>query len=329
MGGRGKRVATIGLMFIGAVAGAGFASGQEIWQFFGRHGPAGRWGLLLVVLSFWVVGVRALEHGQASQGRLDRFLAGFYPPRWVPVLEGAWLAFLAGQMALVAVGAGWTLGDLTGWPRVWGAGLTMLLTVATVLGGAGRVLRVNNLLTPLLMALMLAVAGLHRPHGVPAPGAAGGWWHSAGLYAAYNGLMGLVVLIALGPQLRARPERLAAAGLGALGLGALALAVWAVVATLPQPGQLPMVEAARRIGPGWGRAYALGLWVALFTTGVGEGFALVSRFGRRAAWSLLLAVGLAGWGFRELLVTLYPIMSVLAVLFLLPLIRHPRQIPSL
>lgn len=48
-------VLNVALMFVGAIMGAGFASGRELWQFFGVFGIRGKIGVLLVefFLSFW------------------------------------------------------------------------------------------------------------------------------------------------------------------------------------------------------------------------------------------------------------------------------------
>ena len=40
----------VALMFVGAIMGAGFASGREIWQFFGVFGKQGRIGILLIAV---------------------------------------------------------------------------------------------------------------------------------------------------------------------------------------------------------------------------------------------------------------------------------------
>ena len=42
----------VALMFVGAIMGAGFASGREIWQFFGVFGKQGRIGILLIAVLF-------------------------------------------------------------------------------------------------------------------------------------------------------------------------------------------------------------------------------------------------------------------------------------
>ena len=49
-------VLNVALMFVGAIMGAGFASGREIWQFFGVFGEKGIVGALLVGILFIFLG---------------------------------------------------------------------------------------------------------------------------------------------------------------------------------------------------------------------------------------------------------------------------------
>ena len=49
-------IINVALMFVGAIMGAGFASGREIWQFFGVFGAKGKIGVLLVGVLFIILG---------------------------------------------------------------------------------------------------------------------------------------------------------------------------------------------------------------------------------------------------------------------------------
>lgn len=46
----------VAVMYIGAIMGAGFASGRETWQFFGVFGGYGRAGILIFAAIFMAVG---------------------------------------------------------------------------------------------------------------------------------------------------------------------------------------------------------------------------------------------------------------------------------
>ena len=43
-------------LYVGAIIGAGFASGREIWQFFGLFGEKGIYGVVIFALLFFAIG---------------------------------------------------------------------------------------------------------------------------------------------------------------------------------------------------------------------------------------------------------------------------------
>ena len=57
-----KRITTLqlALSFVGVFLGAGFVSGQELWQFFACFGPAGLLGFLLSAGLFLLVDLALL-----------------------------------------------------------------------------------------------------------------------------------------------------------------------------------------------------------------------------------------------------------------------------
>ena len=52
---------TLAFTYVGCFLGAGFISGQELWQFFGRFGENGFWGLLLAMALFLFFGILLLR----------------------------------------------------------------------------------------------------------------------------------------------------------------------------------------------------------------------------------------------------------------------------
>ena len=57
----------LGLTFAGCFLGAGYVSGQELWQFFGSFGKSGIIGLLLAMLLLLVVGIMMVWLGGMTQ----------------------------------------------------------------------------------------------------------------------------------------------------------------------------------------------------------------------------------------------------------------------
>jgi uncharacterized membrane protein YkvI len=309
----------IGLAYVGTVVGAGFASGQEIWQFFSRHGPWGGAGILLAGSVFFFLGSAALERGHAGTTQFSQFLRESYG-RFGLVLEYATTIILALGIGVVAVGGGATLSLLAGWPP----GLTSLLMLAAVIMtavlGGKTVVRVNIVIVPYLLTLtMLAALGSHpstrslhfSPHG---------WWFSATLYVSYNLFTGMMALLGMGALLPSRADAKRAALLGAVMLTGMALLEHRVLMGLGNVGDLPMLVVAEARGGFFRDLFGASLLAAMYTTGIGEAFALVARYGKlRSQWVWLSGI-MIGWPFQSLVSAIYPVLGVLSVAFWAPLI---------
>ncbi len=313
------RSVAVGLTYVGAVVGAGFASGQEIYVFFARHGAVGVLGLLVAGSAFFVVGWVALERGRRSGPGMTYRNRGLN--RMVDILT---VVFLTAGLTVVISGGGAALGILFGLPEsVGGLGtLVIILTIAWL--GVDWVVRSNVILMPYLIALTVCVSVRYVPRGtllLHAPSTPGHWALSALLYVSYNLFTAVLVLLGLGRSMTSRTGTAAAALLGAAVLTIMGLIEHRVLLSLLAVGPLPLVSAAHQIHPALGTLYGISLWIALFTTGIAEAYVLVQRIGRGRMWSLILIYPLSGLGFQTLVATMYPIMGVFAVLIWAPLMQ--------
>ncbi|AEJ41972.1 putative transporter [Sulfobacillus acidophilus TPY] len=312
------------LVYTGTVIGAGFASGQEIWQFFARHGTWGAAPALLVTgavlaLLSWL----AMETGRHDPSlTIDKLLKNTYPTWAVPVLDAVVLGFLVIGVAVVGAGGGTALNHLIRWPVGLGAFITIMATLVVVERGTNAVKWVNTLLLPFLIVLTLFVSyrtweWTAQPIPVSSPHE---WMLSALTYLSYNIFTAMAVLMALGRAMPSPRASLKAALTGTGILVVLAAAEVHALLRLETVRDLPMVDLATLIGRQWGRLYAMSLWVALFTTGVGEALAIRTHYGRRWLWALVLVVPAAGLPFGQLVARLYPVMGAVSLLLWLPLI---------
>lgn len=318
------------LTYVGAVVGAGFASGQEILQFFSRYGDKGLLGIALVGVLFAGLGYLALERGRSgSIGSFGALLESLYPPWLVRVAEGVTTAFLVMGLGVVASGGGSALSQLGHTSRLFGAFITIGLIMLVTIWGSRAVTRVNSVLVPYLIVMVCILAVLNWSNPPAHPGLTGlgsGWLLSAFLYLSYNIFTGIVVLLGLGRTLTSRKQSLFAASLGAAILVLLALMQHHTLLRLDNPGPLPLVDIAIKTHPLWGLLFAGCLWVALFTTGIAEAYALHTQYGPRTLW-IVAATALFGLlGFDRLVEALYPMMGMVAVWLWIPLVyRRPRS----
>ncbi|KLU59138.1 hypothetical protein CEB3_c41220 [Peptococcaceae bacterium CEB3] len=325
--------------YVGAVMGAGFASGQEIQQFFVRFG---RWGLvgiaisaLLFALLGWVM-IDLQERWRVADYTV--FFQGLFGQRLGRVLD--WLVsalLLVGMVAMVSAG-GALFYEFFGQPRWLGVVLTAGLMVLALWFRGEGVLWINSALIPLkfLFCLGIGLAAAFFAH----PGEGEGlpvhqshlvnhWLLSGVLYVSFNLTLAMVVFASLGKEVRQRGARTGAA-VGGIALGAFAWVIGAALLRFPEVNglEIPMVAVAGKLGDWPAFFYAGVLWLALTTAAIGNAFSLTSRMvatGRvsyAAALTLLVAVSaaFAGVKFSHFVGFVYPLFGYIGLAVLPALI---------
>ena len=91
----------IAMAYVGTVVGAGFATGQEIIQFFTCYGYSSFWAILISVILFIAAGRKIMHFGRKlnarSYGSLTEYLFGNAAP-FVNIYLGLTFVFICGAM---------------------------------------------------------------------------------------------------------------------------------------------------------------------------------------------------------------------------------------
>ena len=324
--------------YIGTVVGAGFASGQEILRFFTAYDGWGTLGLLGVAALLAAFGVAVMRLGAATGAESHRELVRAVGGRWLGTFAD-WVitGFLFAGTAVMIAGSSAIFREQLGWPG-WAGSLVMAAAATvTVLFRLTGVTLVTSLVAPVLIASALLVSGvvLARQGWPPGPvasatgvaGAAPVWPLAALLYASFNLVLAMPVLAPLGAH-AGRPGVLTRGGLlGGAGLGVAALALHlALWAGLPATARfdVPMLALARQLGQVAGMAYAVVLWLEVYTTAVTSLYGVAARLRspRRGGYGTAVVVlgGLAFaasfFGFAQLVTRLYPLVGYLGLVIL-------------
>ncbi len=325
---------TLAAVYIGTVIGAGFASGQEVLQFFTFHGLRGLGALAVAtgVLGFFAyLVVRAgCRLGAASHGPVLHYVAG---PLLGRLIDGVLTFFLFGGTAAMFAGTGATLEQEYGLAYEFGLAAMALLVLGTVLAGLRGVVRAVGLIVPVLLVAVLGVslatvvsAPLDLGYAEPQAAPVRNWLLSGLAYGSYNLIIAASVLVpAVSLTTRRRLGPGAFAGALALGLGALAVNL-TILAGVPEAAraEVPMLLAAARLSPLIAAGYTAILLAAIYTTAVSCLFGFVNRL-VGAGWRRFdvlaviaaLAAAVAGRiGFSAIVATLYPAIGYAGFLFL-------------
>ena len=136
-------VLNVALMFVGAIMGAGFASGREIWQFFGVFGIRGKIGVLLVGVLFVLLGTAtAYIARKLDTNEMGRIIAPGNNEKIINAVSWFMAAILFTVLINMTAACGAMLNQLFGINPMVGGVLIAVLVVATVLGEFERISKV-------------------------------------------------------------------------------------------------------------------------------------------------------------------------------------------
>jgi len=335
-----KEVLRIAGAFVGVIVGAGFASGQEIMQFFTSFGMLGLVGAMVssALFVFLAMALATLGQQQASISHKDVIYA--ICGRYLGLFVDAMITFFMFAITVVMLaGAGALLEQLAGVPKLWGSAAVTVLTVAIVCLDVRKVIGFIGSITPLLTLLVILVsasaivgrdASFDELQAAAAthPRGAGHWLVAALLYVSYNIVAGAPFLVIMGGQALDRKTALWGGVIGGILLGALMLLIAAGMFTqVDDLGgvAMPMLLLATQLSPSIGIIMGIAIFGMILNTAVGVLYSFSARilqpgtssfrWGTIAAGVLAFAGSLVG--FIQLVGTVYPFFGYLGFVLII------------
>ena len=329
-------------LFAGCFLGAGFVSGQELWQFFGCFGLHGLWGLALAAVLFALCGILLIRLAQISGVQeLDETVIRWNIPWLRRLMAFLQCLCLFCVVSIMAAGGGALVHQL--WPLIpaWCASLLMSVLVAVVaLRGLDGVASAFSICVPVIV---LATAGFCvaaiRTFGfsslsrLPAGGSENRmlpvWPVAAVTYVAYNTFGSIGILTPFGSRISGRRRVYQGIVLGTVLLILIALSVLLSIFLYPSAAEaeMPMLELACRLNRNLGYVYGLLLLAGIYGTALSCSVAVgtylqlryapLRRHGKALLTGLLAAAFCASLvGFGDLIGTVYPVFGYLGALSL-------------
>ncbi|TGE36545.1 hypothetical protein E4K67_19055 [Desulfosporosinus fructosivorans] len=339
-----KTTFQVAATYVGAVMGAGFASGQEIQQFFARFGRWGLAGIAVSALLFALLGWCMLDLQERWKIRsYPEFFDHLLGRRWGRWADGLVSALLFVGMVAMISGSGALFYEYFGFSRWLGIFLTgSVIALALWFRGEG-VLWINFALIPLKFVFCLGIAtaaialetslDVVSMEVIQSP-IVRHWILSAILYVSFNLTLAMVVFASLGRDVQ-RPGARLGAVIGGLALGVFAFVIGAALLQFPDTLglEIPMVAVAGKLGDWPAFFYVVVLWLAMITAAIGNGFSLLSRvvdtgklnYRNAILPLLLLLIPISGVKFSKIVQLVYPLFGYLGLVFLPTIIYFWRR----
>lgn len=346
------RVLKIGSAFVGIIVGAGFASGQEILQYFTSFGHLGTVGAIVSTILFAYLGMTLTKVGSRLQTLSHKEAIYTISGRWLGLIVDAILVFtLFGVGVVMVAGAGSLLNQQFGFPVYLGSLILIILMIITMLLQVDKVIGVIGSITPFLILAVL-VAAIYslvvmdttfaelEPTALKQESEFGHWIIAAINYASFNIAVGAGMSIVMGAA--EKNERIASLGglVGGLAIGVLIvlshLAIFSQVDVVAA-FDMPLLKIVDQIAPGLGLLFSLVLFGMIFNTGVSMFYGFVARFSAPGTsnfvvWTFI--TGIAGFiasfvGFTDLVAKFYSLIGYLGLFLILALIYAPFKLKNL
>ena len=329
----------VAFMYSGAIMGAGFASGREVWQFFGVFGNFGYAGLALATVLFMLMGFIASRIARIIN---SNDIGTVIVPGKMRLLNSFVAYFMAAMLFLAFItltaAGGAIFNQQFGLSRILGGAIVVLLVIITVIGGFDRVSGVSRFFVPVLMLSIasVSIALLIQNGGIPvaqttytASPLAPRWYLAAILYLAYN--LTVIIPIVATASIHAKNAKHAYAGsiLGGFMLGLTAFMLLSVMITdmsFSNIMDMPMLAFSQRLSPLANTLYFLAIASAVYISATINFYGFTIRIIKGAYRKIkiiiasLIGFALSLVGFSQIVAYVFPVVGYLGILIIIMLV---------
>lgn len=324
------------MAFVGVVIGAGFASGQEVLQYFASFGTSGVVGSVIAGIIMLAAGTASLQLGSyflaTDHSAVFRRIAH---PVVAKFLDASVLLTLFATGFVMFAGSGANMNQQFGWP-VWMGSLMMLVLVLLAgLLNVDKVTAVIGAVTPLIVAFVVIgvvyaivtsdadTTTLNEAAAAVGPSIPN-WFIASLNYVGLALMVGVSMSIIIGGN-SFNPK---AAGIGGF-LGSVIYAVMLVLAAfglfkkidVVGKDDVPMLSIINEIHPVLGTVMSLVIVGMIFNTAISMFYAFGKRVTtKKPSWfyPAFAASAVIGWGcsflgFRTLVGVVYPILGYIGI----------------
>lgn len=349
MKGETRSILKIASIYMATIIGAGFASGQEIVQFFSCYYEGGFYGIMLAGLLFALIGYVVLD--KVYRERIRNYEELLFPSvGWIVgwIVEIAVSLFMLSVFCIMMAGSASVLSDRFGIHFIYGVILASVICMLVILSDIKGIVALSTIITPILIIGILSVglfvitfrdASVFSVYNIFAK-VTKNWLFSALIYVGYNSIIAIVVMCSLLPQLKTRKIGKTGGILGGLALCFIAFILnVAIYVFNPDTisNELPVLSITEKYGNVLSGFYAFVLLTAMFISAVTSGYGFIERvtskinINRKIMVPIIcvLVVPFSNFGFSNLISTLYPIFGYVGLFLIIVILAQNLKLKPL
>lgn len=348
-----SKIFQVAVVFIGTIVGAGLASGQEIKEFFTSYGVISFVGIIVCGIFYIALGSIvskiSIKYKLNSYGDVIKVVS----PNLLGKITGVITTlYLISSASIILAGSGALINQFFGIPKIIGSLIMIGLAIFFLLRDTDGLIEVNSFIVPTLVITLTIITILYFmfckdmisiEQMMKFPPQKTGIASSTVLYAGYNTLCCLGVLVPLSNQIRKPRTMFLGITLGAIGLVALSFAINFLL-MINQPYinkyEVPLLFVAQPFGNVIQALLLVVIWLEMFSTEVSDVYSISKTldntlnidFKKAIFIVILIALPISRIGFSKLIGYLYPLFGLLSLAFIGQIIyfyfKHKKELTN-
>lgn len=324
-----REIFTIVLVIIGALIGAGFASGQEIYSFFYSYGGIGLIGIIVTCVLIGMTIYKSLKIIYINKiDNYDEFLKMFIKNEKVTkVINIVINILLLVTFYIMIAGFGAYFEQELGINRIFGSIALSIMTAVVFFTSVKGVLKVSEYIVPILIVFIIIVGGTNLitlNSEVEISINKKGWILSSITYCSYNMILLIPALISLRKQITKQSNIKYIAILSGIFMSIMSVMIYMLlpksdvdISTL----EMPVVYVIRTFFTKFKSIYAFIILSSIFTTAISIGIGLLQNISKNkknypqfVLFMCITSLLVSNFGFSKLVNLVYPIFGYIGIL---------------
>lgn len=331
---------------IATLIGAGFASGQEICNFFYVYGIKGLAGLVVCSTLFSLIIYRVFEIINSRSIENYKELVLFLVGKHGFIMNIIVNLFLLITFFIMIAGFGAFFAQEVGISTYIGSGILACLCFFTFISNTDGVLKVNSMLVPILILFIVLIGfinitNLDKDCLIYLSNTNNlklfDWLLSSILYTSYNSILLIPMLVTLKQYINNKTSTLAVAIFSGLILLLLAILIFFMLTKSDinvNKLQMPVIYVIRKFYRSFIHIYAFIILSSIYTTAISIWISFLKNISNtlRSNYPLIVLImcitglGISGFGFSNLVIKLYPFFGYLGLIQIAFLITSIKKV---
>lgn len=327
-----KNTSKVVMVLIGTLIGAGFASGREIFLFFMEYGNLGLLGIILSNVITGMIIYTVLKIGKREKiEQYSEFLSIINPNHKAinQCLSGIVNAFLFISFLIMIAGFSAYMKQAYQIPNYVSSIFFILFCYFIFQNSLQGMTKINTYLVPILLSFIFYLGIKNVPYlienkmMIEIETKQNGFLISSLLYASYNSIILIPVLLSLKPYIQTEKQIGWIAVFSSIGILLLSFCIYGLLLKgqfYARELELPLLAITLQFGKWHQYLYGIVMIISIFTSAISAGYSFLENvskdkksYNRNLGIISVLGILVSNIGFSSLVQILYPLFGMLGV----------------